>query len=69
MAVEPSYRSSMRVLKLDVCTNEAVFCVLLVFIDSVPAYAEVHCGSPLENSDSFKAGPSSQSTGKAPVDG
>lgn len=46
MAGELSFGSSVRVLKLDSCDHRVCFCVLLVFIDSVPAYGE--SGSPLK---------------------
>lgn len=69
MAVELSTGSSVRVLKLDSCTNESVSAFLLVFIDSVLAYGEMHCGSPLKTLIHSRWDPLRKNTGKAPVDG
>lgn len=69
MAVELSTGSSVRVLKLDSCTNESVSAFLLLFIDSVLAYGEMHCGSPLKTLIHSRWDPLRKNTGKAPVDG
>lgn len=48
MAEELSFGISVRVLKLDGCNRQVSSCVLLVFIDSVPAYGKMCCSSPLK---------------------
>lgn len=48
MAGELSLGSSVRVLKLDGCSRRVCSCILLVFIDSVPAYGKMCCSSSLK---------------------
>lgn len=49
--------------------QQVCFCVLLVFIDSVLAYSEMHCGSPLKTLIHSRRNLLDKNTGMAPVDG
>lgn len=69
MAMELSLGSSARVLKLDGCTDKSVSASCLCLL--ILSWHTVRCAAvpPLENSDSFKVGPSRHDTEEAPVDG